>query len=49
MLLAVRISSYRCTCEVWKVLEKLELLLAAPRATLNLRFFRAVQTFRVHP
>jgi len=36
MLLALRISSYRCTCEVWTALEKLELLLAAPRATFTL-------------
>ena len=35
MLLAVRISSYRCTCEVWRALKKLELLSAAPRATLT--------------
>ena len=35
MLLAVRISSYRCTCEVWRALKKLELLSAAPRATLK--------------
>ena len=36
MLLAVRISSYGCTWEVWRALKKLELLLAAPRATLTL-------------
>ena len=35
MLLAVRISSYGCTWEVWKALKKLELLSAAPRATLT--------------
>ena len=35
MLLAVRISSYGCTWEVWRALEKLELLSAAPRATLT--------------
>ena len=36
MLLAVRISSYGCTCEVWRALKKLELLSAVPRATLAL-------------
>ena len=36
MLLAVPISSYGCTWEVWRALEKLELLSAAPRATLTL-------------
>ena len=36
MLLAVRISSYGCTWEVWIALKKLELLSAAPRATLTL-------------
>ena len=36
MLLAVRISSYGCTREVWRALKKLELLSAAPRATLTL-------------
>ena len=35
MLLAVRISSCGCTWEVWKALKKLELLSAAPRATLT--------------
>ena len=35
MLLAVRISSYGCTWEVWRALKKLELLSAAPRATLT--------------
>ena len=35
MLLAVRILSYGCTWEVWRALEKLELLSAAPRATLT--------------
>ena len=30
MLLAVRISSYGCTWEVWRALKKLELLSAAP-------------------
>ena len=34
MLLAVRISSYGYTWEVWRALEKLELLSAALRATL---------------
>ena len=34
MLLAVRISSYGCTSEVWRALKKLELPSAAPRATL---------------
>ena len=33
MLLAVRISSYECTWEVWRALKKLELLSAVPRAT----------------
>ena len=36
MLLAVRISSYGCTWEVWRALKKLELLSAAPQATLTL-------------
>ena len=36
MLLAVRISSDGCTWEVWRALKKLELLWAAPRATLTL-------------
>ena len=36
MLLAVRISSYGCTWEVWRALKKPELLSAAPRATLTL-------------
>ena len=35
MLLAVRISSYGCTWEVWRALKKLELLSAAPRDTLT--------------
>ena len=35
MLLAVRISSYGCTWEVWRVLKKLELRSVAPRATLT--------------
>ena len=35
MLLAVRISSYGCTWDVWRALKKLELLSAAPRATLT--------------
>ena len=35
MLLTVRISSYGCTWEVWRALKKLELLSAAPRATLT--------------
>ena len=38
MLLAVRISSYGCTWEVWRALKKLEL-----------RIFRALQTSRVRP
>ena len=38
MLLAVRISSYGCTWEVWKALKKLELLSATPRATLKAGF-----------
>ena len=36
MPLAVRISSYGCTWEVWRALKKLELLSTAPRATLTL-------------
>ena len=36
MLLAVRISSYGCTWEVWRALKKLELLSATPPATLTL-------------
>ena len=34
-MLSVRISSYGCTWEVWRALKKLELLSAAPRATLT--------------
>ena len=48
MLLAVRLSSYGCTWEVWRALKKLELLSAAPRATSLLRIFRVLQTSRVH-
>ena len=33
MLLAVRILSYVCIWEIWRVLKKLELLSATPRAT----------------
>ena len=40
MILAVLISSSRCTWEVWRALKKSELLL---------RIFRALQTSRVHP
>ena len=36
MFLAVRISSYGCTWEVWRALKKQELLSAAPRANLTL-------------
>ena len=36
MLLAVSVSSYGCTLEVWRALKKLGLLSAAPRATLTL-------------
>ena len=36
MLLAVGISSYGCTWEVWRAPKKLELLSAAPQATLTL-------------
>ena len=36
MLLTVRVSSYGCTWEVWRALKKLELISAAPRATLTL-------------
>ena len=35
MLLAVRISSYGCTWEVWRARKKLELLSAAPRPPLT--------------
>ena len=35
MFLAVRISSYGCTWEVYRAIKKLELLSAAPRATLT--------------
>ena len=35
MLLAVRISSYGCTWDVWRALNKLELLSAAPGASLT--------------
>ena len=53
MLLAVRISSYGCTWEVWRTLKKLELLSAAPRATLTLlscspNFLRASITRFTH-
>ena len=36
MLLAVRLSSYGCTWEVWRAREKLEFLSAGSRATLTL-------------
>ena len=36
MLLAVCISSYGCTWDVWRALKKLELLSATPQATLTL-------------
>ena len=42
MLLAVRISSYGCTWEVWRALKKKVELHSA-------RIFRALQTFLVHP
>ena len=53
MLLAVRISSYGCTQEVWRALKKLELFSAAPRATLTLlscspNFLRASITRYTH-
>ena len=53
MLLAVRISSYRCTWEVWRALKKLELLSDAPRAILTLlsyspNFPRASITRYIH-
>ena len=35
MLQSVRISSFGCTWDVWRALKKLELLSAAPRATLT--------------
>ena len=53
MLLAVRISNYGCTWEVWRALKKLELLSAAPGATLTLlscspNFLRASITRYTH-
>ena len=53
MLLAVLISSYGCTWEVWRALKKLELLLAAPRAILTHlscfpNFLRASITRHMH-
>ena len=53
MLLAVRTSSYGCTWVVWRALKKLELLSAAPRATLTLlscspNFLRASVTRYTH-
>ena len=36
MLLAVCISSYGCTWEVWRALKKIEFLSATPRANLTL-------------
>ena len=47
MLLAVRISGYGCTWEVWRGLKKLEL--PCLRLEQFLRIFRALQTSRVHP
>ena len=44
MLLAVRLSSYGCTWEVWRALKKLGLL-----EVQLLRIFRALQMSRVHP
>ena len=46
MLLAVCMSSYGCTREVWRALKKLELLSAAPRATL--KHFRALNFPRAY-
>ena len=53
MLLAVRILSYGCTWKVWRALKKLELLSAAPRATLthfscSRNFLRAFITRYTH-
>ena len=53
MLLAVRISSYGCTWEVWRAFKKLEMLSAVPRATLTLlscsqNFLRASITRYTH-
>ena len=48
MLLAVRISSYGCTWEVWRALKKLELLSAAPRATLNAFFVLSKLPASIH-
>ena len=42
MLLAVRLSNYGCTWEVWRAIKK-------PRLELLLRIFRALQTSRVRP
>ena len=47
MLLAVRISSYGCTWEVWIALKKLGLLSAASRGTLT--HLTALQTSREDP
>ena len=49
----MRISSYGCTWEVWRALKKLELLSAAPRATLthlscSTNFLRASITRYTH-
>ena len=48
MLLAVRISSYRCTWEVWKARQEARAALSY-RLVQLLRIFRALQTSRVHP
>ena len=53
MLLAVHISSYRCTWEVWRALKKLELLSVALRTTVthlscSLNFLRASITRYTH-
>ena len=49
MLLAVRILSYGCTWEVWRAFKKLELLSAAPRATLTLLSRSPNWTSKVDP
>ena len=44
----MRISNYGCTWEVWRTLKKLEFFSAIASIEQLLRFFRALQTSRVH-
>ena len=49
MLLAVLISSYGCTWEVWRALKKPEFLSSVASSNSYASQFRALQTSHVHP